>query len=175
MKLPEPFSEQSDHLNAIIETPKGSRNKYVFDPATSLFKLNRALPAGMFFPIDFGFIPGTLAEDGDPLDVLVFMEGPAYPGCLVECRVLGIMEIEQSKEGKMVRNDRVLAVAAESKMYADLKSKDDIGEELLKDVVYFFKTYHERRGEKFSLLKIAGSGKAIELIRQQSGYENHRV
>ncbi|SRR2546421_8702218 len=175
MKLPEPFSEEKGHLNAIIETPKGSRNKYAFDPATGLFKLSKAFPAGMFFPIDFGFIPGTLAEDGDPLDVLVFMEEPAYPGCLVECRVLGIIEAEQGKEGDMIRNDRVLAAAIESRIYGDLKTTEDIGEDLLNDIIDFFKTYHKKNEEKFSVLKIAESEKAIKLIRKQSGYEKHRI
>ena len=85
MKMPPAFTEEHDAIHAIIETPRGSRNKYKFDEETNLFKLNRAFPIGMFLPLDFEFIPQTKAEDGDPMDVLVFMDEPAFPGCLAEC------------------------------------------------------------------------------------------
>src|ERR1051325_7710078 len=84
-------------LNAIIETPRGSRNKYKYDERTGLFKISKVLPAGAAFPYDFGFIPNALAEDGDPLDVLILMDEPAYPGCLIPARAIGVLEAEQGK------------------------------------------------------------------------------
>jgi inorganic pyrophosphatase len=87
--------QDSDTLQVIIETPKGSRNKYAFDHDQRIFALKKVLPAGMAFPYDFGFIPSTLAGDGDPTDVLVLMDEPAFPGCLLKCRVIGIIEGEQ--------------------------------------------------------------------------------
>ena len=87
-------------IQVIIETPKGSRNKYAFDPEQKIFQLMKVLPAGMAFPYDFGFIPSTLAEDGDPTDVLVLMDEPAFPGCLLKCRVVGVIEGEQGKKEK---------------------------------------------------------------------------
>src|ERR1700754_1404955 len=85
---------------AIIETPKGSRNKFDYDPETNLFMLGGLLPEGMMFPFDFGFIPSTLGEDGDPVDILVLMDAPAHSGCLIDVRIIGIIKAEQSEEGK---------------------------------------------------------------------------
>src|SRR4051812_38265137 len=79
-----PFSQGNSVLNVILETPKGSRNKYSYDNEKELFRLKKVLPVGAVFPFDFGFIPGTVGEDGDPLDVLLFMDEPVFPGCLVE-------------------------------------------------------------------------------------------
>jgi inorganic pyrophosphatase len=83
-------------LQVVIETPKGSRNKYSFDPEQHIFVLKAALPAGMSFPYDFGFVPQTLAQDGDPLDVLVLMDEPAFPGCALLVRLIGVIEGEQT-------------------------------------------------------------------------------
>src|ERR1700674_291286 len=82
-------------IQVIIETPKGSRNKYAFDPEQKVFQLKKVLPAGMAFPYDFGFIPRTKGGDGDPVDVLVLMDEPAFPGVVVKCRLVGIIEGEQ--------------------------------------------------------------------------------
>ena len=86
-----PFDRKSGNLNVIIDTPKGSRNKYSFDFKFSVYKLKSVLPHGAVFPFDFGSIPGTIADDGDPLDVLVLMDEPVFIGCLVEARLLGVI------------------------------------------------------------------------------------
>jgi inorganic pyrophosphatase len=78
-------------LRVVIETPKGSRNKYAFNPDLGVFELRKVLPAGMVFPYDFGFVPRTRAGDGDPLDVLVLMDEPAFPGCVLGCRLVGVI------------------------------------------------------------------------------------
>src|SRR5205807_404345 len=83
-------------LHVIIETPKGSRNKFKYDPEHGLFKLSGVLPLGAVFPYDFGFVPSTTGGDGDPLDVLVLMDEPAFAGCLVPGRLIGVIEAEQS-------------------------------------------------------------------------------
>jgi len=87
-------AKDDELIQVVIETPKGSRNKYAFDPEQKTFQLTKVLPAGMAFPYDFGFVPSTKAEDGDPTDVLVLMDEPAFPGCLLTCRVIGIIEGE---------------------------------------------------------------------------------
>jgi inorganic pyrophosphatase len=100
-------------LRVVIETPKGSRNKFAFNPDDHTFELKRVLPAGMAFPYDFGFVPSTKAQDGDLIDVLVVMDEPAFPGCMLKCRPIGVIEGEQvSKENKRKkeRNDRIIAV-----------------------------------------------------------------
>src|SRR5215210_3886384 len=92
-----PFTEESDDLNVIIETPKGSRNKFNYDEELGLFKLGGVLPAGAVFPFDFGFVPSTVGGDGDPLDVLVLMDEPAFAGCLVAVQLIGVIEAEQTE------------------------------------------------------------------------------
>ena len=94
----QPYDE-SGTLQVVIETPKGSRNKYAFDHARAVIVLKKVLPSGMVFPFDFGFVPSTLAEDGDPIDVLVLMDEPAFPSCVLEARIIGVIEGEDVLEG----------------------------------------------------------------------------
>src|ERR671939_103970 len=101
------FDNESEDLNVVIETPKGNRNKFKYDEERGLFKLSGVLPMGAVFPFDFGFIPSTLGGDGDPLDVLVLMDEPAFTGCLVPARLIGVVEAEQTEEGETQRNDRL--------------------------------------------------------------------
>src|SRR6185295_6553872 len=91
------FDSDSKLLNAIIETPKGSRNKFSYDQKHGLFVLGGVLPLGAVFPFDFGYIPGTLGGDSDPLDVLVLMDEPAFTGCLVPARLIGVIEANQTE------------------------------------------------------------------------------
>src|SRR5690349_19970023 len=99
-----PFDTQSGNLNVVIDTPKGSRNKYAYDFKIDAYKLKAVLPHGSVFPFDFGSIPGTIASDGDPLDVLVLMDEPAFIGCLIEARLLGVIEAVQTEDGESERN-----------------------------------------------------------------------
>src|SRR5918993_2443763 len=117
-----------DELNVVIETPKGSRNKYEYDEKLGLFKLGGVLPAGASFPFDFGFIPSTLGGDGDPLDVLVLMDEPAFAGCLVITRLIGVVEAEQTeRDGETTRNDRLVGVAAESRLLGRVRTLEALG------------------------------------------------
>src|ERR1700739_990480 len=106
--LPHRLLPKKGTCRAIIETPKGSRNKFDYDPEAQLFMLGGLLPEGMMFPFDFGFIPSTRGEDGDPLDILVLMDAPAHVGCLIDVHIIGIIEAAQTKKGKTERNDRLL-------------------------------------------------------------------
>src|SRR6187549_1983500 len=107
-----PFED--DCVLVVIETPKGSPNKLAFEPRYGTFVLKGVLPAGAVFPFDFGFVPSTRGGDGDPLDVLVLMDAPVFPGCIVPSRLIGVIEAEQTEDGETERNDRFLAVAANS-------------------------------------------------------------
>jgi len=158
-------SDDKAILQVIIETPKGSRNKYAFDPEQEIFALKKVLPAGMAFPYDFGFIPSTLGGDGDPLDVLVLMDEPAFPGCLLKCRIIGVIEGEQGDKGEKVRNDRIIAIECANHSWADVKSIDDLGKKFLKELEEFFVNYHRLSGEKYSLLAVKGSAAARKLIK----------
>src|SRR5688572_25722371 len=113
MKLPPTYSKKKNCINAVIETIQGSRNKYTYDSEEEYFKLNKILPAGTSFPLDFGFIPYTLGQDGDPLDVMVISDAPFVTGCVVESRVVGILLVRQvESKGVSIRNDRIIAVAS---------------------------------------------------------------
>jgi inorganic pyrophosphatase len=161
------FNDQEQNWNVIIETPKGCRNKFKYDDRLGVFKLNGVLPAGAAFPYDFGFIPSTLGDDGDPIDVLVLMDEPAFSGCLVGSRLIGVIEAEQTEEdGSTVRNDRLIAVAAHARDYQDLKSVKDMNDNLKNEVEHFFVSYNEMRGKKFKLLGCRGPRRAQRLVEQ---------
>jgi inorganic pyrophosphatase len=130
--------EDDEIIKVVIETPKGSRNKYAFDPDDRTFTLKEVLPAGMGFPYDFGFVPSTEADDGDPTDVLVLMDEPAFPGCVLKCRLIGVIEGEQGNGKKTERNDRIIAVELENHSWADVKHVDDLGKKFLKELEEFF-------------------------------------
>ncbi len=166
MILPPPFIEGTDNINAIVETPKGSRNKYAYDEKYNIVKLKKALPAGMVFPFDFGFIPSTSAEDGDPMDILVLTDAPTFPGCLVESKVLGIIKVEQEKDGKKVRNDRVIAVQSDSRMYSSANNIDELPEGLVKEIINFFASYNNLSKDVFNPLGNDGPDVAIALIKK---------
>lgn len=166
MKPPQPFAEGTDILNAIIETPKGSRNKYTYDEQADLFKLKKALPAGLMFPFDFGFIPFTLAEDGDPMDILVLTDAPTFAGCLVECKVLGIIKVEQVKKGEQVRNDRVIGVQLDSRTYGTAENIEDLEKGLVEEIINFFESYNNASDDVFTHLGNEGPEEANRLIRK---------
>lgn len=157
---------EGESLNAVIETARGSRNKFKYDPELGLFRLAHVLPAGAVFPFDFGFVPSTRGEDGDPLDVLVLMDEPAFPGCLIAARLLGVIEAEQSAGKKMERNDRLIAVAAESHDHFGLNSIEDLNDHLLDELEHFFVSYNRMRGKEFRPLGRSGPEKARRLVEK---------
>jgi inorganic pyrophosphatase len=160
-----PTDSESGDLIAIVDTPKGSRNKYKFDEAFGLFKLTGVMPAGNVFPFDFGYIPGTLGEDGDPLDVLILLDEPVFVGCVVICRLLGVIEAEQTeKDGKTSRNDRLIAVAVKSHTLNHLESIDQINTNLVDEIEHYFVSYNQIRGKEFKPMGRFGPERARELV-----------
>ncbi len=144
----DPYNEEKV-LQVVIETPKNSRNKYAFDHDRHVIVLRKVLPAGMVFPYDFGFVPSTLAEDGDPVDVLLLMDEPAFPGCVVNARVIGVIEGEDElDDGRKQRNDRLLAVASASHTFEDLQTIEELPKQLLDSIKEFFVNYPQLLGGK---------------------------
>ena len=156
-------------ISVTIETPRGSRNKLKFDPAKKMFSLSKILPEGMVFPYDFGFVPGTKADDGDPLDVLVLTDEPLFPGCLVECRLIGVIELTQEESGKKERNDRLIAVAEASLLYADVQHPSALNDVVLKQVEEFFVNYQKVRDIKVTILGRHGPARARDVLRRSRG------
>lgn len=161
------FDEESGDLHAIVDTPKGSRNKYKYDEKLRLFKLSGVLPAGAVFPYDFGYVPSTKGEDGDPLDVLILMDEPAFVGCLVTARLIGVIEAKQTeRDGQTGRNDRLIAVASNSRTHKEVQSLDDINGNLVDEIEHFFVSYNEIKGKKFKPLGRYGPQRARQLVEQ---------
>jgi inorganic pyrophosphatase len=151
-------------IQVVIETPKASRNKYEFDADEKVFRLKKVLPAGMTFPYDFGFIPRTLADDGDPVDVLVLMDEPAFPGCVLECRIVGIIEGQQGDGKSKERNDRVVAIEKQNHSFADIRNLDDLGKMFVRELEEFFVNYHKLSGEQFKVIDVKGPKQARKRI-----------
>jgi inorganic pyrophosphatase len=158
--------KNGDVVTAVIETPMGSRNKFKYDEEIGFFKLSGVLPQGMMFPHAFGFIPQTRAADGDPEDVLVIMDEPTFTGCVVATRLLGVIEAQQTENGKTERNDRLIAVAANSRDYSDFRSLDDLNDNMLKEIEQFFVNYNREKGKKFKVLARKGPKQAWKLLKK---------
>lgn len=161
------MAKKNDTINIIIETPKGCRNKYVYDEDLKAFRLKKILPAGAVFPFDFGFIPDTKGEDGDPLDVLIIMDEPAYPGCIVECRIIGALKAKQTERNEKVEeNDRLIAVSIVSTSYSEVKELKDINKNILDEIEHFFVSYNKQAGKKFESQGWYDAKEALKLIQK---------
>src|ERR1700731_1148488 len=144
------FDPKTGELRVVIETPKGSRNKYDYDPECDCLDLATVLPEGMSFPYDFGFVPSTLGEDGDPLDILILMDAPVVPGCVIRARAVGAIEAKQKAKGETwQRNDRLIAVATHAQTHEKVKSLADLRPHLVEEIKAFFVEYNRLRGRKF--------------------------
>jgi inorganic pyrophosphatase len=155
------------YVDVIIETPKGSAQKYDYDPNSHFFELKKILPSGMVFPYDFGFIPHTKGEDGDPLDVIVISEFNSFPGIMIKCRIIGGIMAEQSahkNKKKLIRNDRFLAVPKCSNIFEDVKNMDDLPKKIMNQLGQFFVEYNKLEGKKFKAIKQMDSREALKLI-----------
>ena len=151
---------------AIIETPKGRRTKFNYDPETELFKLSRLLPQGMVFPFDFGFIPSTLGGDGDPLDVLVLLDESAHVGCLVDIRIVGVIEVNQTEDGKTTQNPRLIAVATHSYTHENVTSIKELNPTMVEQLERFFIDYNQLQGKKVKVSGRGGPGRALLIIKE---------
>jgi inorganic pyrophosphatase len=126
----------------------------------------------MMFPFDFGFLPSTLGEDGDPLDIMVLMDAPAHVGCLIEVRIVGIITAEQTEDGKTESNDRLIGAAVHSYDHEDVESIGDVSKTLLEQLEEFFVSYNKQRGKKFRVTGTGGPKKAIRFLKD--GIKAHK-
>jgi inorganic pyrophosphatase len=156
----------SGRVNVVVDTPQGSRNKYKFDEQYGQWRLSKVLPQGLCFPYDFGFIPSTRGEDGDPLDVLLLADEPAFPGCVLPARLIGVLEAEQTEGGKTVRNDRLVAVVETPCNPAEYRSLEEVHPQRLDEIEHFFVAYNEREGRQFKPLARHGADRALKLVEQ---------
>jgi inorganic pyrophosphatase len=153
-------------VTCVIETPKESRLKFKLDKPTGLYKVDRILPKGLRFPFNLGFVPRTRGPDGDPTDILLIMDDILFPGCCLDCRILGVILAEQSEQGRTYRNDRILAVSV--KDVDGPKSLSDLDKRFAEDVERFFATYHQAEGNRLKVLRTGSAEEAYELIKRNT-------
>src|SRR5262249_34475465 len=163
IKLP-PFPEDGD-VRVLIETPRGSRAKFSYDPEFQTFTLSKSLLAGLTYPHDWGFVPSTKAEDGDPLDIMVIHDAATLPGLVLTCRVIGILQIEQKSKKKTERNDRLFAVPRRSHSERALKDVADLTKPIREELEKFFIATDELEDKKLDIIGWKGPKAALQAIK----------
>jgi len=149
-------------FNTVIEIPRGSTNKYEVDQETGLIHLDRVLFSPLFYPFDYGYIPQTQYLDGDPLDVLVLITHPTFPGCVIEASAIGVLEMEDEKGP----DEKILCVATKDPRYGYRKSITEVNEHTTKEITHFFQVYKELEEKCVEVLGWKGPELAIELIQK---------
>jgi inorganic pyrophosphatase len=160
------WDKASGCLNVIVETTKGSRMKLEYAPEEGLFELSKVLPRGIVFPFDFGFVPSTLGEDGDPLDVLVLLAESIPAGCKISARLIGVLEAEQTESAQVERNDRLIAVADECSEHDKIGSVKDLDDYLIREIELFFVSYNQLSNKQFKVLNRRGPNRARKLVEE---------
>jgi inorganic pyrophosphatase len=163
---------ETGDVTVVVETPKASRNKYKYDPECRALRLGAVLGEGLAFPYDFGFFPSTLGDDGDPLDVLLFLDHGVPPGTVATARLIGVLEVRQRAQGgrnrgerKWKRNDRFFAVATHAHSHQHLETLDDLRPHLLDEVESFFVHYAGLNGKQLEVLARKGPRRAAKLLK----------
>jgi inorganic pyrophosphatase len=162
MKLDDidPGPECPEIVHMIVEIPKNSANKYEYDKELGVFRLDRALYSPMHYPGDYGFVPGTLAGDGDAMDVLALVEEPSFPGCLIAVRPLGLLNMLDQREP----DQKILAVPNRNPRFDQWKSIDQVFPHMLREIEHFFTIYKELEGKKTEIQGWQGPGEARAAI-----------
>jgi inorganic pyrophosphatase len=159
-----PFTEDGD-VHVVVETPRGSRAKFAYDPKLESFALSKSLLTGLTYPHDWGFVPSTKAEDGDPLDIMVIHDAATFPGLVVTCRVIGVLQIEQKSKNKAERNDRLFAVPRRSHSERDLKDVSDLTKPIRQELEKFFIATDELEDKKLNIIGWKGPKAALQSIK----------
>lgn len=157
----DPGPECPEIVRAIVEIPKNSSNKYEYDGSLGVFRLDRALYSPMHYPGDYGFIPGTLAEDGDPMDVLVLVEQPSFPGVMITVRPVGLLDMVDSDEP----DQKVLAMPHRNPRFDQIHTIDQVFPHALREIEHFFAIYKELEDKKTQMKGWKGPREAREAIR----------
>jgi inorganic pyrophosphatase len=173
-KLPHDLDRDARTCQVVIETPKGNRSKYDFDPDSGLFRLQALLPEGMSFPLDFGFVPSTLCEDGDPLDAMVLADEPSAVGALIPVRLIGVFEAEERERGEIERNDRLLAIPVVSHLYGNIQTIGELDSRFLHHLSDFWVNKAKLEGKSFKLLDVKDGPTAVALVHTTGKHAKHK-
>jgi inorganic pyrophosphatase len=156
-----------DSIQIIIETPGGSRAKFKYNKKKECMEVKKLLPAGMVFPYDFGYIPGTKGEDDDPVDAMVIAEFNSFPGCHISCRLIGALLAEQQEAKKRIRNDRYFFVPDISLFFEETISLTQLTETHIRQLTDFFINYNRAEEKQFIPLKVVDADEAWKLLKKQ--------
>ena len=161
-----PTRDDEGRWLAVIEATQGTRHKFKYSASSDAFVLSGVLPLGLGFPYEFGFLPSTLGDDGDPLDVLVLADEPLPLGALAPVRIVGVIEAEQQDKGQRAkRNDRLLAVTEPSHRYRECRALADLAANVLDEIERFFVFYNQAKDVRFTPLARRGRAAAERLVR----------
>lgn len=149
-------------VDAFIEIPKGSQNKYEFDKEQGVFRLDRVLYSPFHYPTDYGYINGTLAEDGDPLDILVLTTLPTFPGCVIESRVIGVLIMADDKG----QDEKLLGVPTQDPRFKDVHGLDDVPAHTLKEISHFFQVYKDLENKETTIKGWQGLEDASRILSE---------
>jgi inorganic pyrophosphatase len=153
-------------VHVVVETPRGSRAKFAYDPKLETFLLSKSLLTGLTYPHDWSFVPSTKADDGDPLDVMVIHDAATFPGIVMTCRVIGILQINQKSKGKVERNDRLFAVPRRSHSERGLRDVRDLTKAIQRELEKFFIATDELEDKKLEITGWKGPQAALQAIKQ---------
>jgi len=159
------FTEEDD-VQVVIETPRGSRAKFAYDPKLEAFTLSKSLLVGLTYPHDWGFVPSTKADDGDPLDIMVVHDAATFPGLVLTCRIIGILQIEQKSKGKAERNDRLFAVPRRSHSEQGLRDVRELSKPIQEELEKFFIATDELEDKKLEIIGWKGPKVALKAIKE---------
>lgn len=157
-----PAQPEPGIINVLIEIPAGSKNKYEFDKDMNAFALDRVLFSSVHYPLDYGFVPNTLADDGDPLDGMVMMDQPTFPGCVIAARPIGMLEMIDGGD----HDEKILCVPVADPRYANVKSLDDVAPHRLHEIAEFFRTYKNLEKKVTEILGWQNVDKVQALVTQ---------
>jgi inorganic pyrophosphatase len=163
-----PARGENGSVHVVVESPRGSTNKFKFDPGLGALTLSRPLPEGLAYPHDWGFVPSTRAADGDPLDAMIVWDGVSYPGVVVACRPIGVLLVEQTstKTGRREHNDRLAVLPVDAPRWADVRTIDDLSERARSELSHFFEAAVEFEGKDLKILGWRGPEEARKLLDQ---------
>lgn len=163
LKLPS-FTKDGD-VHVVVETPRGSRAKFAYDPQLGTFVLSKSLLTGLTYPHDWGFVPSTKADDGDPLDIMVIHDATTFPGIVLACRIIGVLQIEQKSKGKAERNDRLFAVPRRSHSEQALRDVRGLSKPIQQELEKFFIATDELEAKKLEIIGWKGPKFAMSAIK----------
>ena len=161
-----PAWDKGGALHIVVETPRGSKAKFKFDSKLGTFVFLKSLMLGLSYPYDWGFVPSTLSDDGDPLDAMVIHDAATAPGMVIPCRAIGILQVRQTKKGKWVRNDRIIAVPADAHAVRSIRSIRQISPEVRKELEKFFAATQALNDKEVRFIGWGATAEAVETVRR---------